>query len=192
MDEAVGRVTLSRMLSIRSLALEIRVYLANHIIAAVPSHSLRLAFYRRVMGYQIGVRSSIHLGAWTDTPGGLKIGDNSTVNHNCRLDSRGGLSIGDSVSISSDCIILTADHNVQVSSFPGRTSPVTIGHYAFLGTRVTVLPGVEIGEGAVVAAGAVVTKDVAPYSIVGGIPAKLIGTRGRNLNYSAAYKRLGH
>ena len=142
--------------------------------------------------YEIGAGSSIHLGAWTDSPGRLRIGNESTINQNCRLDSRGGLTIGHRVSISSDCVILTADHDVHAPSFTGRQSATTIGDYAFIGTRAMLLPGLTVGEGAVVGSGAVVTHDVAPYTIVAGVPARPIGERAQSLDYSPAYKRRMH
>ncbi|WP_230668070.1 acyltransferase [Microbacterium sp. MEC084] len=172
--------------------LELRVYASNHVISHVPLHWVRLGFYRKLMHYRIGRGSSIHLGAWTDIARGLVIGDDTTINQNCRLDSRGGLTIGNRVSISADCIILTADHDVQSFDFAGRRTPVVIHDYVFLGTRVTVLPGVTIGEGAVVAAGAVVSRDVEPYAIVGGVPAKKIGERRRDLDYRPIYRRVLH
>ncbi len=130
------------------------------------------------------------MGAWLDTPGGLKIGANSIINQHCRLDSRGGLSIGSNVSISADVCILTADHDIQSPKFAGRSAPVVVDDYVYIGTRAMILPGVSIGVGAVVAAGAVVTRNVAAYSVVGGVPARLIGQRNRTLNYNPRYPRL--
>ncbi|KDB09706.1 transferase hexapeptide repeat containing protein [Burkholderia sp. lig30] len=177
---------------LKSLWLELRVYASNHLIAYIPLHWIRLGFYRRLMHFTIGNGSSIHLGAWTDAPRKLSIGDDSTINQNCRLDSRGGLHIGNRVSISADCIILSADHDVHSQTFEGRIMPVIIEDYVFIGTRATVLPGVTIGVGAVVASGAVVTKDVAPYSIVAGVPARQIGSRRSDLSYRPTYRRWLH
>jgi len=74
-------------------------------------------------------------------------------------------------------------HNVNDPDFRGESAPVIIGDYAWISCRTVLLPGVRIGEGAVVAAGAVVTKDVEPYAIVGGVPAKNIGERSQGLRY---------
>lgn len=176
----------------RSLWLDIRLYFANHIISHVPFHFVRLYFYRTILKAKIDAGSSVFMGTWFDTVGGLSIGRNSTVNQQCRLDSRGGLKIGSNVSISAQVYILTADHDLQSAHFDGRKSKVRVADYVFIGTRATILPGVSIGEGAVVAAGAVVTRDVPPYTMVAGIPAKQVGIRRRELVYKVNYRRLLH
>lgn len=96
----------------------------------------------------------------------------------------GGVKIADNVNISSYVKIITAGHDVRNQEFIGTEAPVVIDTNAWLATGCTVLEGVHIGEGAVVAAGAVVLKDVPPYTVVGGIPAKPISTRVKDLNYT--------
>ncbi|MFN2477053.1 MAG: DapH/DapD/GlmU-related protein [Chthoniobacterales bacterium] len=166
------------------------MFLCNRIVGRFPSHTLRQAFYRGVMQFKIGERSHIFCGARFDTRGAFALGTGSTINENCRLDNRGGLTIGDHVSISAEVCVLTADHDPHSATFAGRSRPVSIGDYAFIGTRAMILPGVTIGRGAVVAAGAVVTKEVPPLAIVAGLPAKQIGTRDPALDYSVEYCRL--
>lgn len=177
---------------LRRFWLDLRLWIANHLVAHVPSHWLRLAYYRLVLKAKIGRGSSIFMGAWFDIPGGLLIGTNTSINQKCRLDSRGGLTIGNNVSISAEVCILTAKHDLQSAAFLGITEPVRIGDYVFVGTRAMILPGATLGEGSVVAAGAVVTRDVEPYTIVAGVPAKPIGRREKGLNYSAHYRRFFH
>ena len=128
--------------------------------------------------------------AWFDTIGSFNMGNNSTINQKCHLDNRGGLTIGSNVSISSEVCILTADHDPNTADFAGRCRGVSIEDYAFIGTRAMILAGVTIGQGAIVAAGAVVSRDVLPYEIVAGIPARVIGSRRKDLDYSASYCRL--
>lgn len=179
------------MLSLlRALHLDGLLYLANRWVARVPSHHFRLWFYRRWMKFEIGTQSSIFMDAWFDTKSSFKMGKCSTINPKCRLDNRGGLTIGDNVSISNEVCILTADHDPKSANFAGRERPVVIEDYAFIGTRAMILGGVTIGRGAVVAAGAVVSRDVAPQSIVAGVPAREIGKRLAEFDYSASYCRL--
>ncbi len=177
-------------MQIKNILSELRLYICNHIIAHIPSHSIRLFYYRKVMHFKIGKGSTIFMNCKFDCAKGLVIGNYSVVNANCRLDSRGTLEIGDSVSISSDVLILTADHDFNSPDFLGRTKKVIINDYVWIGTRAMILPGTIVSSGAVVAAGAVVTKKVNAYEVVAGIPAKTISKRNNNLNYILSYKRL--
>jgi acetyltransferase-like isoleucine patch superfamily enzyme len=169
---------------------ELRLYFCNHFISNIPSHTIRLFFYRKFMVFNIGEGSSIFMGCKFDCAKGLTIGINSVINARCRLDSRGGLLIGDNVSISEEVIILTADHDMDTPNFAGRNKNVIIGDYVWIGTRAMILPGVNIGKGAVVAAGSVVTKNVNDFEVVGGIPAKFIKKRSENLYYKLYYQRV--
>jgi maltose O-acetyltransferase len=176
---------------LRSVYYDGLLYIANRIIARVPSHRVRLFFYRHVMGFSIGYDSHIFMDAWFDTKGrgSFVMGNHSVVNQKCRLDNRGRLVIGDNVAISSEVCILTADHDAKRADFAARLGQVTIGDYAFLGTRAMVLAGVSIGKGAIVAAGAIVTRDVPELAIVAGCPAKQIGTRNASFEYVGGYYR---
>lgn len=166
------------------------LYLTNRVVAHIPFHFIRLSFYRYCLGLEIGSQSYIFMEAWFDAKKNFKLGKNSVINQKCRLDNRGTIAIGDSVSISAEVCILTADHYPQSPDFSGGVSPVTIEDYVFIGTRAMILPGVTLGKGSVVGAGAAVTKDVAPFTIVAGVPAKPIGSRRTDLDYSATYHRL--
>lgn len=179
--------------------LDILLYLCNRIVAKIPSHTLRLAFYRKVMRFEIADSSFVFMDAWFDTnyvggkeTGRFRMGPNSVINQRCRLDNRGGITIGSNVSISSEVCILTADHDPNSTGFEGRTSPVFIEDYVFIGTRALILPGVTLGVGSVVGAGSVVTKDVPPYTVVAGVPARSIAERRKDLNYSIRYGRPLH
>jgi acetyltransferase-like isoleucine patch superfamily enzyme len=176
----------------RAIISELLIYLTNHWINSIPSHRVRIWWYTSVMKFNMGRNASILLGCTMDTRGQFSIGDESTINESCRIDNRAQVWIGNRVSISAQCIILTADHDIQSPRFEGRNRPVTIDDYAFLGTRAMILPGVNIGTGAVVAAGAVVSKDVEPFTIVAGIPAKPVGYRNKDLSYSPVYRRFLH
>lgn len=169
--------------------LDTLLYLCNRVIAHMPSHTLRLAFYRHIMGFEIGTQSYIFMDTWFDAEKHFSMGSNSVINQRCHLDNRGGISIGANVSISSETIILTADHDPQSPDFAGRIKPVIIKDRVFIGTRALILPGVCIEEGGVVAAGSVVTKDVPAYTIVAGVPAVEIGRRTEELHYTINYNR---
>ena len=143
------------------------------------------------MGFDIADNASILMGAQFDAKRNFSLGLGSTINRNCRLDTRGGISIGDNVIVADDISILTADHDIR-NGWGGRQRPVSIADYVFLGTGCTILPGVNIGRGAVVGAGAIVTKDVPEWTIVAGNPARPIGTRPVFTAYSTRYRRLFH
>ncbi|MGB9883466.1 MAG: acyltransferase, partial [Microgenomates group bacterium] len=92
--------------------------------------------------------------------------------------------IGNHVDIASEVMIYNSEHDINDVNFKAIEAPVYIEDYVFIGPRAIILPGVKIGKGAVVAAAAVVTKDIPPFAVVGGVPAKIIGERkNKNLNY---------
>lgn len=162
--------------------------LAAFLVGRVPSHAFRLFAYRRLFGVRIGPGSALHWRARWYAPSGVRIGSRSTIGYDAFLDGRYGLSIGDNVNIGGEVAIFTAEHDPQSSSFAMVGRPVAIGDRVYIGTRVIVLPGVTISEGAVVASGAVVARDVAPYTIVGGVPARPIGVRTRDLDYRVGFR----
>lgn len=158
----------------RSLRYDFLLYLANRVVGHLPCFALRSWFYRAGLKLDIDPSSFIFMGAWFDGRGNFKLGAHSAINQNCHLDNRGPIEIADHVSISSEVYILTADHDVMAEGLPGRVRPVRIGRDVFVGTRAIILPGVTIGEGAAVGAGSVVTKDVEPFTVVAGVPARPI------------------
>lgn len=154
------------------------------VVGRVPIHQFRLWCYRHIFRISIGRRSSMHWRAVFFKPRGIVIGSNTIVGNDCFLDGRSGLTIGNNVNISGHVHVYTLEHDVQALDFGGTGGPVLIGDRAYIASRATILPGVTIGEGAVVAAGAVVTRDVAPFTIVGGVPARWIGDRRDDLTYT--------
>jgi maltose O-acetyltransferase len=176
-----------RFMTARRMAFDAQMYLANRLVNRMPSHALRLAYYRWVMGFQIGSKSHIFMGAWFDCKRNFVLGRESVINQNCRLDNRGGLMIGDRVSISAEVCILTADHDLRTTDMASRQRGVRVEDYVFIGTRALILPGVTLGRGCGVAAGAVVARSVGPYQIVAGVPARPIGERPADLQYDPTY-----
>lgn len=142
----------------------------------VPSHYFRLMIYKAA-GMSIGKGSRIHVGARFFNPFNIKIGKGSIIGDNAFLDGRDKLIIGDHVDIASSVMIYNSEHDIDSEDFHAITGTIEIEDYVFIGPRVIILPGVKVGKGAVVAAGAVVTKDVADFAIVGGVPAQVIGER---------------
>ena len=158
-------------------------YATNHIIAHIPSYTIRHAWYRHVLGWHIGPNISIFMGQYVQmgrvrrSQQKVSIGENTIINWDCMLYTTGGLVIGENVSISAGVWLITGTHDMNHPQFIDTYKPIVIGDYAWIGMRATILGGVTIGEGAVVMAGAVVTHDVPPFAVVGGIPAKVIRQR---------------
>jgi acetyltransferase-like isoleucine patch superfamily enzyme len=165
-------------------------YLTNNVIANIPIASLRHQWYRYVNGVDIGEGSVVLMQAYLyigvgrrNGKPGIAIGKHTVISRQCCLDGRGGLRIGDNVSVAPGVWLLTDEHDMNDPSFGESFGPIEVDDYVWLGSRALILPGVKIGKGAVVAAGAVVTKDVQPYQVVGGVPARPLGTRSRDLRY---------
>lgn len=159
-------------------------------VGHIPFHSVRNFFYR-ASGMSIGRGSTIHMWANFFEPGNIKIGEDTKIGDHVFLDGRAPLIIGNHVDIASSVMIYNSEHDLDSPEFAAREEKVEIGDYVFIGPRAIILPGVTIGKGAVVAAAAVVTKDVPEFAIVGGVPAKRIGERkNRKLNYRLGRARL--
>lgn len=118
----------------------------------------------------------------------MKVGKNSVINFGCYLDNRRGIYIGNNVGIAHNTKIYTLGHDLDDPEFGTKGAPVHIKDNVFIFSNAMIMPGVTISEGAVVLAGSVVTKDVEPWTIVGGNPAKKIRDRKREINYSSVYR----
>jgi acetyltransferase-like isoleucine patch superfamily enzyme len=158
-------------------------FLCTRLVGHIPSHSLRLVIYRRVFGLNVAPSAHVYGRLELRKAAKVKIGENTIVGHDNILDGRGGIVLGRNVNLSSQVAIWTMQHDPQSPEFGVRVGAVVVEDRAWVSFRATVLPGVTIGEGAVVAAGAVVTTDVEPHQIVGGIPARPIGRRTDDLRY---------
>jgi len=173
-----------------NIIIDLELLLLNFISCTVPLHSIRNLFYR-LAGVKIGKNSFIHMGARFYLPWGVEIGSGTIIGDHAFLDGRAKLKIGDNVDIASEVLIYNSEHNVHSEGFDPVEEPVEIADYVFIGPRAVILPGVKIGKGAVVAAGAIVTSNVKPFEIVGGIPAKVIGERkNKNPRYKLGRARL--
>lgn len=162
-----------------------------------PSHHFRRFLYR-LFGMKIGSGSTLHMMGRIYDPRNISIGDDTIIGEKFSLDGRkqlsnsqGGLVIGNHVDIASEVMIWTSQHDIHSNDFHAIEAKVEIGDYVFIGPRAIVLPGVKVGKGAIIGAGAVVTKNVAEGDIVAGVPAKTIGQRQTSdLNYKLGRARL--
>jgi acetyltransferase-like isoleucine patch superfamily enzyme len=170
--------------SLRLFVIRVLNFVTNYIVRHIPSFALRRMWYEHVLGIRFEHHAGVHLGCffWFYGPGGIRrngtrIGAYSRINRNCCLDLRGSIRIGENVSISPEVMILTAAHRIDDPAFCVEVRPVVVEDYVWIGSRAIVLPGVTLGRGCVVAAGAVVTRDVPPLAVVAGVPARQVGTR---------------
>lgn len=161
----------------------------NSILSCFPSQTFR-KFVLGIQGMKIGKQVILYGGFEIRNPKGVTIGNHTIVGHKAILDGRSELLIGSNVNISEEVMLWTMQHDYNSEYFVPEGAKVIIEDYAWISARAIILPGIRIGKGAVVAAGAVVTKDVLDYTIVGGIPAKKIGERNKNLSYTLGKRRM--
>lgn len=170
--------------------LDLKLFIIHIISLHVPLFSIRKLIFM-LGGVRLGSGTTIHMGCKFFEPRGVKIGEDTKVGEGAFLDGRAQLNIGNHVDIATEVMIYNSEHDIESPEFKANVAEVSIGDYVFIGPRVIILPGVTVGKGAIVAAGAIVTKDVSEFSIVGGVPARVIGERkNRNLNYVLGRSRL--
>lgn len=174
---------------INSVFLELKIFLI-HLFSYFPSHYVRRFIYR-LGGIKIGKGSSIHMGVKFYETKNIIIGQDSIIGEDCVLDGREILKIGNHVALASEVMVYNSQHNTTDENFEAISKPVIIGDYVFIGPRAIILPGVKIGKGSIIAAGAVVTKDVSDFSIIAGVPGEVISERKiKDLNYKLGRPRL--
>ena len=154
------------------------------LLGKTPSHRIRLVVLKYLYGMKIGKNTVIY--GWSElrSPWLISIGDNSIIGDEAKLDGRYGIKIGSNVNFSTGVWIWTEQHDVNDPYFSGERGTVEIDDRCWISCRVTILPNVHIENGCVMAAGAVVTKDCNEYGVYGGVPAKRIAERNRNLLYT--------
>ena len=162
--------------------------LIQELFMIIPIWGIRWMFLKMLI-HSIGKNTFIMRKVSLVNPRNIRIGNNVIINKSVMLDGRGAeLIIGNNVDIAQETNIWTLEHDVNDPNHSVVAGEVVIEDHVWIASRVTILPGVHIGRGAVVASGAVVTKDVLPMTIVGGVPAKIIGKRTNPLTYTLNYK----
>lgn len=164
------------------------------LVGKIPSHRLRNLLYKYIFGMKISKKTVIYGGCEIRSPWNIEMGD-CTIAANCILDGRSGIVIGNNVVLGSGVHIWTEEHDLNDPYFrvlDKNRKPVIIKDYAWVCSDSTLLPGIIINEGCVVASRACVTKMCEEYGIYAGIPAKKIGERNRNLLYKLSGKPTWH
>ena len=173
-------------------AYDVYVRLVNALLR-LPGHRFRRLVFVKLVRADAARDVSLERGVRVTEKGGVTVGESSNINTGVVLDGRGGLEIGSKVNISPEALILTAEHDPGSPDFAGVESGVVIGDRVWIAARAMILPGSRVGDGAVVAAGAVVRGEVEPWSIVAGNPARRVGDRPTDAQSSMApYRRWLH
>jgi acetyltransferase-like isoleucine patch superfamily enzyme len=164
--------------------LEIYVGALMRWLPGVEGLILRNLFYRALF-HRSGNNLLIYPDVYIIFSHRISVGHRTAITVGTYIDAGGGLDIGDHVMIGPHCVISTRDHSIDPISLPMCHQPVqygkiTIGDDVWIGAKVCILRGVKIGNGSVIGAGAVVTRDVPPNAVMGGIPAKIIRYRDDN------------
>lgn len=167
-------------------ALVVAIETASYLLFLLPRfrllNGLKSLYLRVFFGARIGHRVVYYPGVWIFTGRNLTLGDDVDLAKGVLVTTDGGVSIGHRTLIGYGTSILSANHKIPAK--PGRIfdaghekAEVIIANDVWVGANCTILPGVTIGEGAIIAAGSIVTKDVPPFSMVGGVPARVIRER---------------
>jgi acetyltransferase-like isoleucine patch superfamily enzyme len=156
-----------------------REWLLGSVINRIPFAQRRTRLYAKFGGVQFeDVDNSLILrGVEMLDPDKISIGRGSVINRKVLLDGRGGLEIGREVGVAERSVLLTGAHSFDLDGIGDHVWRTRIEDKVFINIGAMVMPGVIVGEGAVIAAGSIVTKDVEPWTIVAGVPAKKIGER---------------
>jgi maltose O-acetyltransferase len=169
------------------LAGSLLAFLYNGLVGRLPSRCLRSTYLKLYLA-RFGRGTGVQMGCRFLNGRKIFLGDRNVINFDCLFDGRRhAIRVGNDVSIGPEAAILTLGHDPQSPDFVDKGGEVTLGDRVWVCYRAIILPGVRIGEGAVVGAGAVVSRDVEPYSIVAGSPAKPVGSRSKNLRYSCEF-----
>jgi putative colanic acid biosynthesis acetyltransferase WcaF len=170
------------------------LYLAawNWFFAYIPSYTVRRLILKYIYKVKMGKNVNIHMGVKFLKPWGVVIGNNVNIQMGSFIDGRGGVVIGSNVDITLYVRILSQQHNMQDGLYSTVSRTVLIGDNCVLGSFALIMPGVELGEGAVIGAGSVVPKSIAAWSIAVGNPCIVKIKRNNEIRYRIGYKRYFH
>ncbi|MDQ2816696.1 MAG: acyltransferase [Candidatus Eremiobacteraeota bacterium] len=157
-------------------------YLLNTFVNKIPFPQVRMELYRRA-GMEVDPTTNIMMHAFVLQARDISIGPNCIIGPFTTLDGRATLRIGRNVNVAGEVLTIGGHHAVDSPTAEGLLGKVVIEDNAWIAMRATILPGVTVGEGAYVAAAALVNRDVEPYTLVGGVPAKKIRDRNRDIQY---------
>lgn len=163
-------------------------------VGKIPSHHIRNFLYRYIYNMKITCKTVIYGGCEIRSPWNIKA-DNCVISTGCILDGRKGITIGQNTVFGGYVHIWTEEHDVDDPFFSvnlKNAQPVIIGDCCWICSDSTILPGVKVGNGAVIASRAVVTKNCEQYSVYAGIPAKKIRERNKDLRYVLSGKPHWH
>lgn len=163
-------------------------WFTNSFLSNFPSRHIRNRCLK-IMGMKLG-DARLYAGFHIREPNKILIEDGVSIGPKVLLDGRSGLTIKKNAVIGYNAIIWTLNHDYNDINFCGKGAPVVIGPYAWVCSNTIILPGITIGEGAVVASGAIVSKNVPPYAVVAGMPAKVIKYREqKDYKYGYTHKK---
>ncbi len=171
-------------MNLRLLAGTLLSYGYTHVVGSFPVRFVRRAYLKAYLG-QFGKGTGVQMRCRFLNGRRVYLGERCVVNFGCTFDGRHyDIRLGSDVSIGPEATILTLGHDPDSPDFANAGGDVVVGDRVWIGYRAVILPGVSVGEGAVVAAGAVVTRDVEPFTVVGGSPARKLKDRSRELAYA--------
>lgn len=131
--------------------------------------------FSKLIGSEVSDDFRVFAPFTTDFGKNIHLGRNVFINSGCRFQDQGGIYIGDNVLIGHNVVLATLNHEENPEKRGNLIpSPIRIGNDVWIGSNATILPGVNVGDGAIIAAGAVVTKDVCQNTVVAGVPARYI------------------
>ena len=160
----------------------------NVAVAHVPSRRVRRFWLRRMLA-SFETEAFVCMHVQFMDPSGVHVGPRSVINAHCILDGRDyAIRVAEDVDIGTHTHIWTLQHDIHDDAHGTTGGPVTLEDHVWIASRATILPGVTVGRGAVVAAGAVVTRDVPAKAVVAGAPARVIGRRDNALTYQLDFR----